>query len=134
MNKYLNISNTILSKDNINRYLEKLSAQSVVTKYSLKATYPKDRIKDNFEYISLIYTLLVKHAKLKIPIHPAGEWLLDNFYIIEKNVKSVLQTLKLKKYCELPSLAEISSREGKTYYESIGFPRVYFFVNDIVSY
>ena len=134
MNKYLNISNTILSKDNINRYLEKLSAQSVVTKYSLKATYPKDRIKDNFEYISLIYTLLVKHAKLKIPIHPAGEWLLDNFYIIEKNVKSVLQTLKLKKYCELPSLAEISSREGKTYYESIGFPRVYFFVNDIVSF
>ena len=44
---------------------------------------------DNFKYISLVYTLLNEHIKLNIPIHPAGEWLLDNYYLIENEVEGI---------------------------------------------
>lgn len=56
-------------------------------------TYPIKRLRDNLKYISLVYTLLNDHIKLKIPIHPAGEWLLDNFYIIEEAENNVERNL-----------------------------------------
>ena len=48
--------------------------------------------------ITETYNLLNEHIKLKIPIHPAGEWLLDNYYIIDEAVKGIEKNLSLKKY------------------------------------
>ena len=39
-------------------------------------------MKENFEIITQTYHLLNEHIKLKIPIHPAGEWLLDNYIVV----------------------------------------------------
>ena len=41
----------------------------------------------------LLMKLLNEHLKLGIKIHSAGEWLLDNFYIIEETVKSIEKSL-----------------------------------------
>ena len=38
------------------------------------------------------------YVKNKIQIHPAGEWLLDNFYVIEEVVRSIEKEMTLKKY------------------------------------
>mgnify|MGYP006990246576 CR=1 FL=1 len=65
-----------------------------------------------------------KHIKLGIKIHSAGEWILDNFYIIEEIVKTVRKEMPLKKYCKMIGLAS-----GK--YE--GFARSYVFIKIIIS-
>ena len=41
-------------------------------------------MEENFKFITQVYETLNKHLKLGINIHPAGEWLLDNYYIIEE--------------------------------------------------
>ena len=63
-----------------------------------KDTYPVPRLMDNYEVIKTVYNLLNQNLKQDISIHPAGEWLLDNFYIIEKSVKQIKKDLTLKKY------------------------------------
>ena len=36
------------------------------------------------------------NLKQKISIHPAGEWLADNYYIIEETYKGIKKELSLK--------------------------------------
>ena len=48
-----------------------------------KNTYPIPQMLDNKKKKKNVYNLLNEHIKLGISIHPAGEWILDNFYIIE---------------------------------------------------
>lgn len=49
--------------------------------------------------------MLNQHVSMKINIHPAGEWLLDNFYIIEETVKQIEKELTLKKYINFVGIA-----------------------------
>ena len=56
--------------------------------------------------ITEVYQLLNEHIKLKIPIHPAGEWILDNYYIVDQEVKNIKQELTLKKYMRFSRLSK----------------------------
>ena len=61
---------------------------------SSKSTYPVPLLLENYIKIKNVYNLLNEHIKLGISIHPAGEWILDNFYVIEETVKSTKSKLK----------------------------------------
>ena len=63
--------------------MEKIASNHEIKAKSNKYSYPIPRLKDNFRFIERTYTLLNEHIKLGIDIHSAGEWILDNFYIIE---------------------------------------------------
>ena len=63
--------------------------------------------------------------KLGIIIHPAGEWLLDNYYIIEETVKEIKKELTLKKYIKYPGI-------GNGKYK--GYARVYVLASEIVGH
>ena len=76
--KNLNLKGANLDKYGLEQYLEKLASDHVLQKDSEKQTYPIPKVKENFAKISEVYHLLDEHIKLGIPIHPAGEWLLDN--------------------------------------------------------
>ena len=82
--KILNIKGALLDKNQLENYLEKIASDYAIQPKSNKETYPIPRLKENFEIITQIYELLTEHIKLKIPIHPAGEWILDNYYVIEE--------------------------------------------------
>ena len=58
-------------------------------KNSNKDTYPVERLDENFKYINKTYDLLNLNLKERISIHPAGEWLVDNYYIIEEIYKTI---------------------------------------------
>src|SRR5699024_3508753 len=92
---------------------------------SKKETYPIPRLKENFEFITYIYNLLNEHIKLKIPIHPAGEWILDNYYIIDETVKAICKELTLKKYVNFLGV----SNSGYS-----GFARCYVLASEIINY
>ena len=82
-------------------------------------------MKQNYEKILETYRLLNKYIKLGIKIHSAGEWILDNFYIIEENVKEIQKELTPKKYKSMVGIAN-----GK--YE--GFARSYCIASEIVAF
>ena len=123
--KNLNIKGAELDKNQLENYLEKMAADQILQNYSDKKTYPIPKLKENFEIIEEVYQLLNEHIKLEIPIHPAGEWLLDNFYIIEETVQMVIKNMSLKKYEKFVGISNGANR---------GFARIYVLASEIVAH
>ena len=97
-NKILNIKGAVLDKYQLESYMEKIASDHILSETSDKCTYPIPRLKENFKFITKTYEILNEDLKLGINIHPAGEWLLDNYYIIEETVKNIEKDLTLEKY------------------------------------
>ncbi len=123
--KSLEISGVLLDKNQLLKYMEKIAAEHTIKINSNKNTYPIPSLNENYKFIFETYKLLNEHIKLGIKIHSAGEWILDNFYIIEEMVKSIKKELTLKKYSRMIGIAS-----GK--YE--GFARSYVLAGEIVSF
>ena len=124
-NKKLKITGTMLEKSQLEKHLEKIASNHNTTTKSQKDTYPIPQLIENFKTIEEVYNLLNEHLKLGINIHPAGEWLLDNFYIIEETVKQIQKELPLNKYTNFVGIA---NGEYK------GFARIYVLASEIVAY
>ena len=123
--KILNIDGAILNNKELDEHLQKIASQYNTNNNSDKQTYPIPRLIENYAFIKMVYNLLNSHVKLGISIHPAGEWLLDNFYILEEIVKTIQKELPYKKYKRF-----IGIQNGQ--YK--GFARVYFLASEIVNY
>ena len=123
--KQLNIEGALLNNQELYKHLEKIASTHSMKNKSDKKTYPIPRLKENYQVIKEVYDILNEHIKLKIAIHPAGEWLLDNFYIIEEVTKSIEKELSLEKYINFVGIAN-----GK--YQ--GFARIYVLASEIVNY
>ena len=121
----LNIKGAILDKNQLDSYLEKIASDHILQEKSDKSTYPIPRLKEDFEIIKEVYKLLNEHLEIGIPIHPAGEWILDNLYIIEEAIKNICKELTLKKYTNFLGIAN-----GR--YE--GFARIYVLAGEMVAY
>ena len=121
----LNIKGAILDKNQLDSYLEKIASDHILQEKSDKSTYPIPRLKEDFEVIKEVYKLLNEHLEIGIPIHPAGEWILDNLYIIEEAIKNICKDLTLKKYTNFLGIAN-----GR--YE--GFARIYVLAGEMVAY
>lgn len=123
--KYLNLKGITLDKEQLQNYMEKIAINYEITKNSNMETYPINRLLDNYNYIQTTYNTLNENIKENITIYPAGEWLLDNFYIIEEAVKTIKNDLTRKKYKSFPG-------SGTGAYQ--GFARIYVLASEIVAY
>ena len=121
----LKITGTMLEKSQLENHLEKIASNHNTISKSQKDTYPVPQMLENFRTIEEVYNLLNDHLKLGINIHPAGEWLLDNFYIIEETVKQIQKELPLNKYTNFVGIA---NGEYK------GFARIHVLASEIVAY
>ncbi len=119
------IKGIVLDKEQLKKYLENLASDHTLKAKSNKETYPVPEMEENFEYITKTYELLNSHLKLGITIHQAGEWLLDNYYVIEETAKEVRKNLTLKKYTNFVGIST-----GK--YQ--GYARIYILAEEIVSF
>ena len=124
-NKILKINGTVLDKSQLEKHLQKIAADHNLVNKSEKDTYPVPHMIENFKAIQEVYKLLNEHLKLGISIHPAGEWLLDNLYIIEETVKQIEKELTLKKYTNFIGIANGPYK---------GFARIYVLASEIVAY
>ena len=120
-----NIKGAVLDKYALSSYLEKLASDQIPMDFSDKRTCPINIMKQEFKYIEKTYNLLNEHAKLKITIHPAGEWLLDNFYLIEETSKIIEKEMTVSKYRNLNGIANGTYK---------GFNRAYVLATEIVAY
>ena len=123
--KIMSIKGVLLDKYQLENYLAKLASDNILKNKSDKNTYPVPRVKENFEFITDVYNILTEHIKLGIPIHPAGEWILDNYYIIEKTVKTIIKDMPMKKYVGFVGLDNGNYK---------GFARIYMLASEIVAY
>ena len=123
--KMLTVKGAILDKNMLCQYLEKLASEQIIKSCSDEKTNPISNLRNNFKFICTTYQLLNEHAKLKITIDPAGEWLLDNFYILEEVVKSIERDLTPRKYRNFVGM-------GNGIYR--GFARIYVLASEIMAY
>ena len=124
-NKKLNMNGTLLDKNQFAKHIEKVASEHNIRSFSNKNTYPIYGLLDDYHFILETYNLLTKHLKLGIKIHAAGEWILDNFYIIEETVKVIQKELPFKKYRKMIGLS------NDRYY---GFARIYVLAEEIVAF
>jgi len=124
-NQYLNIKGTVLDNEQLRSYMEKIGTNHNLKISSDKNTYPISRLKDNFKFIERTYNLLNEDIKIGINVIPAGEWLLDNFYVIEETMKTVIKELTPEKYRKFPGLA------NGLY---TGYARIYVLASEIAAY
>ena len=127
MRKYqkLDIEGAILDEEQLKKHMEKIAIQHTLKSNSDKNTYPIPQMLTNYALIKSTYNLLNEHIKLGINIHPAGEWILDNFYIVEESVRQIEKEITLKKYTNF-----VGIQNGKY----TGFARIYVLANEIVAY
>ena len=74
------------------------------------------RLEDNARKLEGAYRALVEALREGRTISPAAEWLVDNYHIVEEQLREIRQDLPKSYYHELPKLAE-----G----ELEGYPRIY---------
>ncbi len=84
-----------------------------------------NRLSENEDILHSVRRLLTKTVKEKLHIEPAGEWLLDNFYLIEEHIRIARKHLPKSYSRQLPHL-----QSGP----SAGLPRVYDIALDTISY
>ena len=65
----------------------------------------------DYKIISKTYKILVKTFDKKIQMHSAGQWILDNMYIIEEQYSDIVDNRRVLKNKRLPL---VRNQEGKT--------------------
>ena len=124
-NKTLDVDGALLDRAQLESYMKKIASDHILTAKSDKKTFPVPRVKENLKFIFDVYTILNEDIKNNLPIHPAGEWLLDNFYIVEKNAKTIIKDMTLKKYTNLLGIANGINK---------GYARAFVIAKEIISY
>ncbi len=101
--------------ERLEQYAYTLAAQhKTVTKKGRAQLLP--RLDDNGRKLEGAYKALVEALRNGRAISPAAEWLVDNYHIVEEQLREIRQDLPKSYYHELPKLAE-----G----ELQGYPRIY---------
>jgi cyclic beta-1,2-glucan synthetase len=83
------------------------------------------RLAENETILLDVHDLITEAVKVNRQITPAGEWLLDNFYLIEEQIRTGRRHLPKGYSKELPRLLNGSSA---------GLPRVYDIAKEIISH
>ncbi|MCC6290414.1 MAG: cyclic beta 1-2 glucan synthetase [Chitinophagaceae bacterium] len=104
-------------------------ARSLASKHMLTKSKSSEkmlkRLSDNESILMDVHNLLTETVKQNGRINPAGEWLLDNFYLIEDQIYTGKKHLPKGYSKELPQLANGASE---------GLPRVYDIVVELISH
>ncbi len=103
------------SVERLEQYAQTLAAEhKTVTRKGRAQLLP--RLEDNGRKLEAAYKALVNALREGRAISPAAEWLVDNYHIVEEQLREIRQDLPKSYYHELPKLAE-----G----ELADYPRIY---------
>jgi len=115
----------LFSASQMEQHGRALAAIHAVDKDSLPPDRLLKRLAENEEILFEVRDLVTEAVKASRRITPAGEWLLDNFYIIEEQVQAAKRLLP-KGYAKgLPRLKDGPSK---------GLPRVYDIALETISH
>jgi cyclic beta-1,2-glucan synthetase len=81
-----------------------------------------DHLDAQEEVLTRAYRYFVERSETDISISYAGEWMLDNFYVVQQTLRQVRKDLPDRYYRELPVLVDT---------DAAGYPRVYALAREI---
>lgn len=105
----------LLSSDQMKQHGKRLAASHIISPERIPDQHLK-RLAENERVLIETYSLLLTAVKRNPRIAPAEEWFLDNFYLIEEQIRTAKRYLPKKYSRELPCLLSGPSA---------GLPRVY---------
>ena len=110
------IRSELFSVERLEQHAESLAANQPISTASPTGKSLVDRLADNERVLLKAYRSIAKAADEGRPITPAAEWLLDNYHLVEQQVREVRTDLPPGYYRQLPKL-----RSGPL----AGYPRVF---------
>jgi cyclic beta-1,2-glucan synthetase len=114
----------LFSVDQLERHAKALAGwHELMTRRGADRLLP--RLMENESVLLHTYDLVTKAAEAGRRIAPAGEWLLDNFYLIEEQIRTARRHLPKAYSRELPALANGPAA---------GYPRVYGIALELISH
>ena len=106
----------LFSSERLEQHAESLAAAQRVTTTPRKGRRLLPRVLDNGRVLLASYRAIAKAIREERDITPAAEWLVDNFHIVDEQLREIQDDLPPGFYRELPQLAEGPLQ---------GYPRVF---------
>ncbi len=106
----------IFSVERLKQHAESLALAQPVTNDPSKGYNLNERLQNNRKILFNSYRSISEAVNQKQAITTAAEWLIDNFHIVEEQLRDIKEHLPIWFYKELPKLADGPLK---------GYPRVY---------
>src|SRR5207249_5715241 len=106
----------LFSIERLEQHAESLAVAQVVMRQSGRGRRLLQRVEHNGRVLRESYRVIAKAIREERAITPAAEWLVDNFHVVDEQLREIRDDLPPGFYRELPRLAE-----GPL----AGYPRVY---------
>jgi cyclic beta-1,2-glucan synthetase len=106
----------IFSVERLEQYAAALAEEHKITSLPRRSLLLLPRLEENRRTLIRVYRSLAEAIRDERAITPASEWLVDNFHIVEEQLREIREDLPKGYYKELPKL---------TRSEVAGFPRIY---------
>src|ERR1700754_3803244 len=112
------------SVERLEQYAQTLAAEhKTVTRKGRAELLP--RLRDNGRILEAAYKALVEALREGRGISPAAEWLVDNYHIIEEQLREIRHDLPKSYYHELPKLAAGKLQD---------YPRIYAVALELITH
>jgi len=96
----------LFSIERLEQHAESLAAAQKTTGDPSRGRQIRPRVADNGRVLLQSYRALARAINEELPITPAAEWLVDNFHIVDEQLREIRDDLPSDYYRELPKLAE----------------------------
>jgi cyclic beta-1,2-glucan synthetase len=106
----------LFSAERLEQHAQSLAVAQTVTRNPADERALVPRVRENGRVLHEAHTLIGNAARQRLTITPAAEWLLDNFHLVEDQLRDIREHLPAGYYRLLPKLADGPLR---------GYPRVY---------
>jgi cyclic beta-1,2-glucan glucanotransferase len=106
----------LFSAERLEQHAQSLALAQTVTRNPADERTLVPRVRENGRVLHEAHKLIGNAARQRLAITAAAEWLLDNFHVIEDQLRDIRNHLPASYYRKLPKLADGPLR---------GYPRVY---------
>ncbi|SET37424.1 Cellobiose phosphorylase [Natronincola peptidivorans] len=124
-NRIIHFKDVLLTPEELENHAREIAKNHTVFHDKKSLKYLLKRLDNNFHKIASVYEGLNKAVVEKHELSPASEWLLDNFYKVEEQVKEARQNLSREQFLKLET-------RNAGYLK--GYPRAYEIALEYISH
>ena len=100
------IRSELFSIERLEQHAQSLAAAQRVTPKKTQGRRLLPRVKENSRILTQGYRTVAQAVREERTITPAAEWLVDNYHVVEEQIREIIDDLHPNFYRELPKLAE----------------------------
>src|SRR5205823_10858300 len=121
----LPIREELYSIERLKQYAAALAAEHKIAERPQRVSLLLPRLEENGRKLIAAYGALAESIRREHVISPAAEWLVDNFHIVDDQVREIREDLPKSYYRELPKLSHGPLRN---------YPRIYAFAVALIAH